>query len=125
MGTWIPINHVESQPFGHSDQHALEEAEVLLLHYKDHDYGGICSRDKVIATIEVILKEEERLKLDEEMVVLMEQAIVYAELAKCQLFVDKVNFRFFTIETILKHVFGEPLNLIHDVIEIDKFIVGG
>ena len=51
MGTWIPINHVESQPFGHSDQHALEEAEVLLLHYKDHDYGGICSRDKVIATI--------------------------------------------------------------------------
>ena len=68
----MPINHMANRLFGHEDQNAPEDAKVSLQHCKGCDCSERCYRDKVIEAIDVIRDEEERLKLEEDMVALME-----------------------------------------------------
>ena len=56
---------------------------------------------------------------------LTEQEVINAELADCHLFVEKVNSRFMILEANRRHIAGDDLNLIHEVIEVDEFIIGG
>ena len=121
----MSINHIATRPFRHADQNALEDAEVSSRHCKEHDYSERCSRDKVIAAIDAIREEEERLKLEEENVTLMEQEIASAELADCHIFVEKANSRLLIIEASLRCIARDALNLTHEAIEIEEFIVGG
>ena len=61
---------------------------VSLQHCKQYVYAERCSRDKVLATVQIIWDEETRLRAEEERVALMEQALLDAELAETQPFVD-------------------------------------
>ena len=90
-GTWMPISHMTIHPFPRDTQNVLEDMAVSLQHCKEYRpiYAERCSRDKVLAVVEIIQDEETRLRLEEERVALMEQAVIDAELAETQPFVEK------------------------------------
>ena len=56
---------METVPFKCADQNALEEEEVQSQHCKEYDCSKRCAREKAIAAIYIISKDEERLRLEE------------------------------------------------------------
>ena len=76
-------------------QNAPEDMTVSLQHCKEYIISAEqCSRDKVLAAVEIIQDDEEtRLRAEEERVALMEQAVLDAELAETQPFVEKAASR--------------------------------
>ena len=86
--TWMPISHMTTCPFPRDTQNAPEDMTVSLQHCKEYIYAERYSRDKVLAAVEIIWDEETRLRAEEERVALMEQALLDAELAETQPFVD-------------------------------------
>ena len=125
-GTWMPISHMTTRPFPRDTQNVVpEDMAVSLQHCKEHIYAERCSRDKVLAAVEIIWDEETRLRLGEERVPLMEQAVIDAKVAETQPFVEKAFSRLMELKASLQRMATQDQHRIHAATGFETFIIGG
>ena len=119
------IIHIKTLPFPRDTKNVPEEIIVKLDHCKECAYAELCSRDKVIAVVEIIRNEETRLCLEEERVALIEQLVIYAGLAETQPFMEKETSRLMILKASSQRV--ETKDLRHDYTTdgFEIFIIAG
>ena len=96
---------------------------VSLQHCKEYSYAERCFRNKLLATVEVILDEETGLRLKEERVASMEQAVAHVELTVTQPFVEKATSRLTELKASLQHMAIQDLHHIHAATGFETFII--
>ena len=112
-GIWMPISHMTTRPFPRDTQNALEDMTASLQHCTEYIYAKQCSRYKVLAAVEAIEDEKNRLRLEEKKVASMEKAVLDAKLLETWSFVEKSTSCLMELKASLRRMATQDLHRIH------------